>query len=302
MIGHVEVLDTQGGGRPLEGRRASTSARSSPCRRTPTGSRCSSRSRQDHGLDEALDQELIRLAQPAIHDGQPVEIDLPIRNVNRTVGTMLGHEVTKAWQRRRACPTARSTSVSPARPARASARSCPAGITLRLEGDANDYLGKGLSGGRIIVQPAADVAVRRRGADHRRQRDRLRRDRRRDLPARHRRRALLRAQLGRHRRRRGRRRPRLRVHDRRSCRRARARPGATSAPACPAASPTCYDPDGDFRRQRQLRDGRRSSELDDDDRAFLRDVVARHRELTGSAVAERLLAVVERRRSAASAR
>jgi glutamate synthase (NADPH/NADH) large chain len=51
---------------------------------------------QDHGLADALDQELIRLAQPAIHDGQHVEIDLPIRNVNRTVGTMLGHEITKA--------------------------------------------------------------------------------------------------------------------------------------------------------------------------------------------------------------
>ncbi|CAE7941523.1 gltB, partial [Symbiodinium sp. KB8] len=53
---------------------------------------------QDHGLDEALDQELIRLAQPAITDAQHVEIDLPIRNVHRTVGTLLGHEVTKVWK------------------------------------------------------------------------------------------------------------------------------------------------------------------------------------------------------------
>ena len=53
---------------------------------------------QDHGLRDALDVELIRLAQPAIHDARHVDIDLPIRNVNRTVGTMLGHEITKRWK------------------------------------------------------------------------------------------------------------------------------------------------------------------------------------------------------------
>ena len=98
MIGHVEMLDTRAADRPLEGRRASTSARSSPCRRTRTASRCCQSVGQDHGLADALDVELIRLAQPAIQDGQHVEIDLPIRNVNRTVGTMLGHEITKAWK------------------------------------------------------------------------------------------------------------------------------------------------------------------------------------------------------------
>ena len=123
-----------------------------------------------------------------------------------------------------ACPTTPSACTSPARPARASAPSCPAGITLRLEGDANDYVGKGLSGGRLIIRPPADAhpTLRGRGEHHRRQRDALRRHRRRGVRPRRRRRALLRPQLRRHRRRRGRGRPRLRVHDRRPGRRARA--------------------------------------------------------------------------------
>ena len=91
----------------------------------------------------------------------------------------------------------------------------PRGITLRLEGDANDYLGKGLSGGRIVVRPDRAATFARRGADHRRQRHRLRRHGRRDLPPRAGGGAVLRPQLRRHRGRRGRRRPRLRVHDRR---------------------------------------------------------------------------------------
>ena len=76
-----------------------------------------------------------------------------MRNVNRTVGTMLGSLVTPPLRRRRAARRARSTSRSAARPASRSARSCRGGITLRLFGDANDYVGKGLSGGVIAVRP-----------------------------------------------------------------------------------------------------------------------------------------------------
>src|SRR5690606_10470999 len=53
---------------------------------------------QDHGLDQALDQQLIELSTSALEDAHPVTIDLPVRNVHRTVGTLLGHEVTKRWQ------------------------------------------------------------------------------------------------------------------------------------------------------------------------------------------------------------
>ena len=95
----------------------------------------------------------------------------------------------------------------------------PRGITLRLLGDANDYVGKGLSGGVIVRARRTSGDLRRRGQRHRRQRHRLRRDGGRDLPARRRRGAVLRAQLRRHGRGRGRRRPRAGVHDRRHRRR-----------------------------------------------------------------------------------
>ncbi len=87
----------------------------------------------------------------------PVEIALPIRNINRTVGTMLSAEISRQLGRARACRRTRSASTSPARPGRASAPSCANGIAVHLEGDANDYFGKGLSGGRIVVVPAGDA-------------------------------------------------------------------------------------------------------------------------------------------------
>jgi glutamate synthase (NADPH/NADH) large chain len=107
---------------------------------------------QDHGLEGALDNELIRQAAPALDSGQPVEIDVDIRNTNRTVGTMLGHEVTKRY-RGEGLPddTIRINLTGSA--GQSFGAFVPKGITLRLEGDANDYVGKGLSGGRLIVRP-----------------------------------------------------------------------------------------------------------------------------------------------------
>jgi glutamate synthase (NADPH/NADH) large chain len=107
---------------------------------------------QDHGIDEALDQELIRLAQPAILDAQSVTIDMPIRNTDRTVGTLLGHEVTKRWKGE-GLPDGTIDVSFRGSAGQSFGAFVPRGITLRLEGDANDYLGKGLSGGRIIVRP-----------------------------------------------------------------------------------------------------------------------------------------------------
>ena len=112
-------------------------------------------------------------------------------------------------------------------------------MTFALEGDANDYLGKGLSGGKIIVFPPAgstfvpeeNIIIGNVGA--------LRRNQRRGVHPRHGRRALRRAQQRRRAVVEARGRPRLRVHDRRSRRRAWADRAATSPPACPAASPTC---------------------------------------------------------------
>ncbi len=107
---------------------------------------------QDHGLDRALDNELIRIARPALDDGEPVRARIGVRNVNRTVGTMLGHEVTKRYGADGLPPdTIDLTLVGSA--GQSFGAFLPRGITLRLEGDANDYVGKGLSGGRIVVRP-----------------------------------------------------------------------------------------------------------------------------------------------------
>jgi glutamate synthase (NADPH) large chain len=111
---------------------------------------------QDHGLDRALDHTLIQLAEGALQDGTPVVLDLPVRNVNRTVGTMLGYEVTKRWGGQGLPENTIHVRFSGSA-GQSFGAFLPAGITLRLAGDANDYLGKGLSGGRLIVAP--DPAV-----------------------------------------------------------------------------------------------------------------------------------------------
>ena len=107
---------------------------------------------QDHGLDEALDNELIAQSQSAISDARPVSIAMPIRNVNRTVGTMLGYEVTKAWGGA-GLPDGTIKIHFTGSAGQSFGAFVPAGIEMRLEGDSNDYLGKGLSGGRIILHP-----------------------------------------------------------------------------------------------------------------------------------------------------
>lgn len=112
---------------------------------------------QDHGLDKALDNRLIELAAPAIEHGEPVEIRMPVRNVNRTVGTMLGHEVTKKYAGA-GLPDGTIDITFTGSAGQSFGAFLPRGITMRLEGDANDYVGKGLSGGRIVVRP--DAAAR----------------------------------------------------------------------------------------------------------------------------------------------
>ncbi|MBB2912923.1 glutamate synthase (NADPH/NADH) large chain [Streptosporangium becharense] len=107
---------------------------------------------QDHGLDKALDNTLIQLAEGALKDGSRVTLDLPIRNVNRTVGTMLGHEVTKRYGGA-GLPDNTIDVRFTGSAGNSFGAFLPRGVTLRLTGDANDYVGKGLSGGRIAIQP-----------------------------------------------------------------------------------------------------------------------------------------------------
>jgi glutamate synthase (NADPH) large chain len=107
---------------------------------------------QDHGLDKALDNTLILLAEGALKEGSPVRLELPVRNVNRTVGTMLGSELTRRWGGAGLPDDTIDISLTGSA-GQSLGAFLPRGITLRLRGDANDYLGKGLSGGRIIAAP-----------------------------------------------------------------------------------------------------------------------------------------------------
>lgn len=108
--------------------------------------------KQDHALEQALDQQLIAQAQPAINQGLPVYIESEVVNVNRAVGTMLSHEVTKKYHAEGLPPDTIHVKLSGSAGQSLGAFLCK-GITLELEGDSNDYVGKGLSGGKVIVYP-----------------------------------------------------------------------------------------------------------------------------------------------------
>jgi glutamate synthase (NADPH/NADH) large chain len=150
-IGHVEVLDTQ---RAVEHWKAEGLDLSPVLHlpELPAGTAVTQTVPQDHGLDKALDNQLISLAESALHHGTPVRIDLPVRNVNRTVGTMLGSELTRRHGGK-GLPDGTIDVTLTGSAGQSLGAFLPRGITLRLVGDANDYVGKGLSGGRVVVRP-----------------------------------------------------------------------------------------------------------------------------------------------------
>ncbi|WP_151523283.1 glutamate synthase large subunit [Serinicoccus kebangsaanensis] len=121
----------------------------------PEGASRRNTTTQEHGLDAALDNQLIEMAAPALTDGSPVSGSFPVTNVNRTVGTLLGHQVTRT-----AGPDGLPDGTIDLTLTGSAGQSLgaflPRGITLRLVGDANDFVGKGLSGGRIVVRPPED--------------------------------------------------------------------------------------------------------------------------------------------------
>ena len=107
---------------------------------------------QDHGLDQALDNELVRLAAPALERGETVEASFAIRNVNRTVGTILGQEITRrTGEEGLPEDTIRFKATGSA--GQSFMAFAPRGLTIELEGEANDYFCKGLSGGTAILYP-----------------------------------------------------------------------------------------------------------------------------------------------------
>jgi len=109
--------------------------------------------RQNHGLEKALDNRLIELAQPALERREKVAIDMPIRNGNRTVGTMLSHEIARRYGHD-GLPDGTIHIRFAGSAGQSFGAFLASGVTLDLIGDTNDYCGKGLSGGRIIVSPS----------------------------------------------------------------------------------------------------------------------------------------------------
>src|SRR5204862_4099380 len=107
---------------------------------------------QDHGLDAALDHKLIEGAQPALENRNLVEMDFPIRNVHRTVGAMLSGEIAKRYGSE-GLPDDTIKVAFTGSAGQSFGAFLAKGVTLALEGDANDYVGKGLSGGRVVVHP-----------------------------------------------------------------------------------------------------------------------------------------------------
>ncbi|MDX1886086.1 glutamate synthase large subunit [Mycolicibacterium sp. 120270] len=157
-VGHVEMLDTAEGVAhwkaqgldltPIFTQATNAHDPEQSARRRIRG--------QDHALDQALDQTLIQLAEGALEDAHPVRLELPVRNVNRTVGTMLGAEVTRRYGAQ-GLPDGTIHVTLTGSAGQSLGAFLPPGITLELIGDANDYVGKGLSGGRVIVRPPDDV-------------------------------------------------------------------------------------------------------------------------------------------------
>jgi glutamate synthase (NADPH/NADH) large chain len=154
-IGHVEVLDT----REAVQHWKAAGLDLGPVLHQPELPAGAARTRvvaQGHGLERALDNELIALAEPALADGTPVQVSLPVRNVNRTVGTMLGAEVTRRYGGA-GLPEGTIDITLTGSAGQSLGAFLPRGVVLRLFGDANDYVGKGLSGGRVVVRPAPDA-------------------------------------------------------------------------------------------------------------------------------------------------
>jgi glutamate synthase (NADPH/NADH) large chain len=148
-IGHVEFLDTR---KAVDHWKAAGLNLEPLLVRPDVDSALHNTTKQDHGLEAALDNQLIELAQPALTKGESVKIDLPVRNVNRTVGTMLGAEVTRKYGAE-GLPAGTIDVTLHGSAGQSLGAFIPRGVAIRLYGDSNDYVGKGISGGRVVVRP-----------------------------------------------------------------------------------------------------------------------------------------------------
>ena len=150
-IGHSEILDTR---KAISHWKASGLDLSPILHKVEIDKDASLRqtTSQDHGLSKALDNKLIEICQPALQKGELVRAQFEIRNVNRTVGTMLGSQITRKYGGQ-GLPDGTIELTFNGTAGQSFGAFIPQGLTLRLEGDTNDYLGKGLSGGKIVIRP-----------------------------------------------------------------------------------------------------------------------------------------------------
>ncbi len=152
MIGRVDVLEMDPALAEWKAQGLDLSAILTPATKPHEHVQVHQAIKQDHGLDDALDYKLIELAKPAIERGEKVNIELPVININRVVGTMLSHEIAKKWGAE-LLPDDTIHIKLKGSAGQSLGAFMAKGVTIEVEGDANDYIGKGLSGGRIVVYP-----------------------------------------------------------------------------------------------------------------------------------------------------
>ena len=152
MIGRVDLLDTQHAIEHWKASGLDLSAILEPAQILFNDTEVYCVKNQDHGLEKALDNELIRLATPALETGEKVSIESRVINTNRVVGTMLSNEVAKRWKEDMLPEDTINIKLNGSAGQSLGAWLAK-GITIEVEGDANDYVGKGLSGGKIIIYP-----------------------------------------------------------------------------------------------------------------------------------------------------
>ena len=152
MIGRVDLLDTRHAIKHWKASGLDLSSILEPAQILFNDTEVYCVKNQDHGLEKALDNELIRLATPALETGEKVSIESKVINTNRVVGTMLSNEVAKRWKEDMLPEDTINIKLNGSAGQSLGAWLAK-GITIEVEGDANDYVGKGLSGGKIIIYP-----------------------------------------------------------------------------------------------------------------------------------------------------
>jgi glutamate synthase domain-containing protein 3 len=152
MVGRVDCLETKAAINHWKADGLDLTALLTPANKPSPDTEVTCTIKQDHGLEHALDNQLLELAKPALQNGERVEFELPIVNTNRTVGTILSHHVVKSIGGNH-LPEDTIQIHFTGSAGQSFGAFLAQGISMDIEGDANDYVGKGLSGGRISVYP-----------------------------------------------------------------------------------------------------------------------------------------------------